>query len=113
MSSMSSGVISALTHNWNSSVRCSTNTCQFKNGDWEFLQWHNRIRGVLEQYAGLIPGLVQWAKGSVLPELWLRSWVWLISDLWPRNSICRGAAKKKKKKRERERMEAGRREYSE
>ena len=33
---------------------------------------------------------------SVTPQLWLRLRLQLGSDLWPRNSICLGVAKKKK-----------------
>ena len=46
---------------------------------------------------GLIPGLMQWVKDPVLPQLWLRLQLQLGSDPWPRNSICHGAAKNKKK----------------
>ena len=35
-------------------------------------------------------------KELVLPQLWHRLQLRLGSDLWPRNSICRGAAKKEK-----------------
>ena len=34
------------------------------------------------------PGLVQWVKDSVLPQLWYRSQPQLGPDPWPRNSIC-------------------------
>ena len=48
--------------------------------------------------AGLVPGLAQWAADPALPQLRLRSQVWLGSDPWPRNSICCRAAKKGGKK---------------
>ena len=40
-----------------------------------------------------IPGLVQWVKDVVLPQLWLRF------DPWPRNFHMQGDGKKKKKKK--------------
>ena len=47
---------------------------------------------------GSIPSLVQWVKDLALPQLWLRSQLWLGSDPWPRNSICHKVAKKRRKK---------------
>lgn len=38
--------------------------------------------------SGLNPNPALWVKDPALPQLWLRS------DLWPRNSICLGMAKK-------------------
>ena len=35
-----------------------------------------------------IPGLAQWVKDPVLPQLWCRSQLWFGSDPWPENSIC-------------------------
>ena len=48
--------------------------------------------------AGSIPGPAQWVKSQVLPQLWLRSKLWLGSDPWPGNSICCRVDKKEKKK---------------
>ena len=48
---------------------------------------------------GLIPGLAQWVKDLALPKLWSRSQLRLRPDPWPRNSVCRGVAKKEKKKK--------------
>ena len=36
-------------------------------------------------------------KGPVLPQLWHRLQLWLESDPWPRNCICRRVAKKEKR----------------
>ena len=47
---------------------------------------------------GSIPGLAQWVKNPALLQLWLRAWLWLRSDPWPRNSICCRPAKKEKKR---------------
>lgn len=33
----------------------------------------------------MIPGLVQWVKDLVLPQLWHRSQLWLGFDPWPRD----------------------------
>ena len=43
--------------------------------------------------AGLIARLVQWVKGSHEPQMQCRSQLWLRSDPWPRNSICRRVTK--------------------
>ena len=40
--------------------------------------------------------VAQWVKGLVVAQLWLRLQLWLGSDTWPRNSICREVAKKEK-----------------
>ena len=48
---------------------------------------------------GSIPHPTQWVKDPALLQLQLRSQVGLRCDPWPRNSICRGAAKKKGKKK--------------
>ena len=49
---------------------------------------------------GLIPSsAAQWVEDPVLPQLQLRSRLWLGPDPWPWNSICHGAAKKEKKKK--------------
>ena len=51
------------------------------------------------QDAGSIPSLVAWwVKDLVLPQLQLRSQLWLRSDPWLGNSLCCGVAKKEKKK---------------
>ena len=66
---------------------------------WEFLLWCS-ISGVLETLEHRFdPGPAQWVKDPLLPQPQLRSRLWLRSDPWPRNSICRGAAKKEKKKK--------------
>ena len=44
-------------------------------------------------------GVAQRVRDLVLPQLWRRSQLWLRSDPWPGNSICRGAAKKEKRKK--------------
>ena len=66
----------------------------------EFLLWRdgiNGISGILERWdVGSIPSLAHWVKDQVLPQLWLRSRLLLGSDPWPRNSTCRGIAKKEK-----------------
>lgn len=46
---------------------------------------------------GLIPSLAQWIKDHTLLQLQLRLQLQLSSDPWPRNSICRRAAKIEKK----------------
>ena len=43
--------------------------------------------------SGSIHSLAPWVKGPLLPQLQLRSQLWLGSDPWPRNSICCWAAK--------------------
>ena len=67
----------------------------------EFLVWNSRIRiqfcvcgGV-----GLIPSLVRWAKGLVLPQLWHRSQLQLGFDLWPRNFHMLWVPLKKERKK--------------
>ena len=45
------------------------------------------------------PPLAQWVKDPSLPQLWCRSQLRLRSDLWPRNYIRHGAAKKEKRKK--------------
>ena len=45
--------------------------------------------------AGSVPGPARWVEDLVLLQLWLRSQLRLGSDLWPRTSICCGAAKNK------------------
>lgn len=42
---------------------------------------------------GLIPGLAEWVKDSVLPQLQLRLQLRLRSDPWAKNSTGYGAAK--------------------
>ena len=49
--------------------------------------------------ADLIPGPAQWVKVPVLLQLWLRSRLWLGSDLQPGNNMPQGSQKKKKKKK--------------
>ena len=44
---------------------------------------------------GWIPGPAQWVKDPALLQLQRRLQLHLGSDPWPRNAICRGAAKKK------------------
>ena len=47
-----------------------------------------------------IPGLTQWVKDLVLPQLWCRSQMWLRFYLWPGNfHLLRVWLKKDKKKR--------------
>ena len=48
---------------------------------------------------GSVPGLAQWVKDLVLPQLQQRSQLQLESDPWPRNSTCCEVAQKKKKKK--------------
>ena len=40
-------------------------------------------------------GPAQWVKDQILPQVQHRLQMWLGSDPWPRNSICRRAAKNK------------------
>ena len=40
------------------------------------------------------PWPTQWVKDLALPQLWIRSQLWLQSDSWPGNAIGCGAAKK-------------------
>lgn len=49
---------------------------------------------------GLIPGLAEWVKDSVLPQLQLRLQLRLRSDPWLCNSICRGWGGSQKKKKD-------------
>ena len=49
--------------------------------------------------AGSIPSLAQRVKSLALPHLWLRWQLWLRSNSWPGNSICRGVAQKGKEKK--------------
>ena len=49
--------------------------------------------------AGSIPSLTQWVQDLALPQLQLRSQLWIGSNPWPRNSICCGAAKKEKRRK--------------
>ena len=46
--------------------------------------------------AGSVLSQAQRVKDPALPQLRLRSHLWLGSDPWPRSSICRGLAKKTK-----------------
>ena len=48
---------------------------------------------------GLIPGPAQQIKGLALPQLQVRSELWLGTDPWPGDSICHRAAKKEKQKK--------------
>ena len=48
--------------------------------------------------ADSIPGLEQRVKDLALPQLWPRSQVQLVSDPWPKNSMCHRKAEKEKKK---------------
>ena len=62
--------------------------------------WHSGLGGVSEAPRQIsIPNRTQWVKDPALPQLWYRLQMWLGSDPWPRNSICRRVAKKKKKKK--------------
>ena len=47
--------------------------------------------------AGSIPVPAQWVKDPALPHVNLRWGLWLGSDPWSGNSICRGAARKEKR----------------
>ena len=68
------------------------------------VQWIDSI-SVQLQDAGSIPGLAQWDKGFGVAAAAAKSQVWLRSDPWPGNSICRGAAKKVKKKKKKKSWE--------
>ena len=46
--------------------------------------------------AGLIPDLAQWVKDLAFPQLRLQ--LWLGSDPWPENAICRDRLAKTGKK---------------
>ena len=46
---------------------------------------------------GSIPGPAHWVGDPALPWVRLGSQLWLRSDPWPRNSICRGVVKKRKR----------------
>ena len=66
-----------------------------KNIHLEFPLWHNRASIVLGALGRRFdPGLAQWVKDPVFLQLLLRLRLWLGSDPWPKNSICRRAAKK-------------------
>ena len=55
----------------------------------EFPLWCNGSVTSWEHWdAGSIPGLAQWVKGLVQPQLQLKSQPWLGSDPWPGDSIC-------------------------
>ena len=64
----------------------------------EFLLWHNGIGGrlgVLGRRFDPQPGTVGYGSGVAQPHL---GWqLWLRSDPWPGNSVCRGVAKQEKK----------------
>ena len=64
---------------------------------WEFLLWWKGIGCILGTLGHRFdPRLAQWVKNLALPQLWLRSKLWLGSDPWPKNSICSGVAKEEK-----------------
>lgn len=48
--------------------------------------------------SGSFPGLAQWVKELMLPQLRHRLQLWLRSDAWPGNSMCLGVAKRGEKK---------------
>ena len=51
-----------------------------------------------DEVAASIPGLTQWVKDPMLPQLWPGPRLQLRSDPWPRNFICNGAAKEERRK---------------
>ena len=51
--------------------------------------------------ASSIPSPAQWVKDPALPQLWLRSQLWLGSDPWPSKSVRHGVADKGEKKKTR------------
>ena len=44
--------------------------------------------------SGSAPGLAQWVKDVTLPQLQLRSQLWLGADPWPGKTICLGVTRK-------------------
>lgn len=52
----------------------------------------------------VISGPGQWFKDLVLMQLWLGSQLWILSDPWPRNSMCCGAAKNERKRKKKHRL---------
>jgi len=44
-------------------------------------QWLTNLTRIHEEYSGLIPGLVHWAKDLALPELGCRLQTWLGSHV--------------------------------
>ena len=70
---------------------------------WELLLWCNGISGVLEHWdTGSIPSLAQWVKGPELPQLQLRSQLWLQTDLIPGPGPCAMGWPKNKKTKQKE-----------
>ena len=60
--------------------------------------WPSGLMASLQhQDAGSRPRPAQWVKDPQLPKLQCRSQLWLRSDTWPGNSICRRVTKEKKK----------------
>ena len=52
-------------------------------------------------YTGSIPSPAQWVKDPVLPQLWLRSQLWLRYDPWPGNFIYYRVSKNREKNKSR------------
>ena len=59
----------------------------------EFPRRHNGIGSVLGAVGMWVRSPAQWVRNLALPQLRLRSWLWLRSDPWPGSSMCHRVAK--------------------